>query len=275
MDEVGLIVTSIEGKGFLRVAPCGNIDRRVLMASPVRVHTASGPLNGVVCSVPPHLSAGETLKNPKTDELFIDVGLTREEVEAKILPGDRITLISEGRTLQNNTVSGKALDDRAGCAVHLKALELLAGEELNCGLTVLFSSLEESGGMGAKTAAYEADPTHAIVVDVSFALTPDSDREKCGILGGGPMIGFAPILSSGMSREFTELAKANAIPFQREIMSGRTGTNADAIATSRNGVICGLLSIPQRYMHTPVEVVSAEDIENTAKLVAAYVRGCS
>lgn len=271
IDEIGLIVTSIEEKGFLRVAGCGGMDRRILMAYPVRVHGQHGPVDGVVCSVPPHLSAGEKKKNPKVDELFIDIGYTKEEAEKRVCPGDRITLSASSRALLNGLVSGKALDDRAGCAAHLKALEYLEGRSLGCGLTVVFSSMEEVGGMGARTAAYQTAPTHAIAVDVSFGRTPDAAKEKTGELGKGPMIGFAPILSAEMSRELVSLAKESKIPFQYEVMGGRTGTNADAIAVARRGVATGLLSIPQKYMHTPIEAVAVDDVENTGKLIAAYI----
>jgi endoglucanase len=131
--------------------------------------------------------------------------------------------------------------------------------------------MEEVGGQGAKTAAYQVSPTHAIAVDVSFAHTPDAKKEKCGELKKGPMIGYAPILSRAMTEGMIAAAKANDIPFQNEVMGGRTGTNADSIATSRGGVACSLLSIPQKYMHTPIETVAVEDVENTGRLIAAYL----
>jgi endoglucanase len=221
------------------------------------------------------LSAGEKKKNPKVDEVSIDIGYSKEEAEKRVFPGDRVTLLAPARELLNGITSGRALDDRAGCVSLVKALEYLEGRQLNCGLSVLFSTLEEVGGMGAKTAAYRAAPTHAIAVDVSFAHTPDAAKEKCGILGKGPMVGFAPILSREMSRELVNLAEKNRIPFQREVMGGRTGTNADDIAIARAGVLTGLVSIPQKYMHTPIEAVAVEDVENTGKLLAAYILSLS
>jgi endoglucanase len=204
------------------------------------------------------------------DELYIDIGYSKTEAEARVSPGDRVTPLAPARPLLNGIVSGRALDNRAGCAALLKALEYLGGRKLDMGLSVLFSSMEEVGGMGARTGAYIAEPTHAVAVDVSFAHTPDAKPEKTGILGKGPMIGFAPILSAATSAALCDLAKENRIPFQREAMGGRTGTNADVIATSRYGVKTGLVSIPLKYMHTPVEAVSVEDVENTARLIAAY-----
>lgn len=270
IDEVGMIVTFIEDTGFLRVTSCGSIDRRILMAAPVRVHTQDGALDGVVCSTPPHLSTGDK-KNANVDEIYIDIGFSGEDAKKRVIPGDRVTISAPSRALLGDAVSGKALDDRAGCVAHLKALEYLSGRKLNCGLSVVFSSMEEVGGRGAQTATFDLAPTHAIVVDVSFAHTPDSVREKCGVLSQGPMIGFAPILSSEMSKTFVNLAKENSIPHQLEVMGGHTGTNVEAVAVSRGGVVTGLLSIPQKYMHTPIEAVSVADVENTAKLIAAYV----
>ena len=273
IDEIGMVVTFVGDNGFLRVTNIGGIDRRALMASPVSVHTQSGRVTGVVCSTPPHLTdSASAKKNPKLDELYIDIGFSKEEAEKRVSPGDRVTLLSPSGELLGGIVSGKALDDRAGCAALLKALELLDGCDLDMGLTVLFSSMEEVGGMGAKTAAYTVNPTHAIAVDVSFAFTPDAKPEKCGILGKGPMVGFAPILAADISRELCVLAEQNDIPYQKEVMGGRTGTNADNIAVSRNGVRTGLISIPQKYMHMPVESVSVCDVENTAKLLAAYIK---
>lgn len=271
IDEIGLIVTYIDPTGFLRVGACGGVDRRVLPAAKVTIHTAQGAVSGVVCSTPPHLSDGEETYK-KVEEIYIDIGLTGEEAKQAVALGDRITLVAEPFALSADLVCSKALDDRAGCVTLLKVLDLLSNASLNCGLTVVFSSMEEVGGQGAKTAAYLVNPTHAIAVDVSFAHTPDAPREKCGDLGKGPMIGIAPILSQTMSRQLMDIAQKSGIPFQPEVMGGRTGTNADAIAVSHCGVVTGMVSVPLKYMHTPVEVVSVSDIEHSASLIADYVQ---
>lgn len=281
IDEIGMVVSHIGDKGFLRAVGCGGIDRRLLMASPVTVHslcegnTKNGGITGVICSTPPHLNKDGDKKNKKVEEIYIDIGATdKEEAEKLAHLGDRITLNSRPRELLNGLVSGKALDDRAGCVSLLKALEYLEVKKkpLDCGLTVVFSSMEEIGGQGAKTAAYSLDPTHALVVDVSFAYTPDSQKEKCGEIKKGPMIGFAPILEAGLSKMLVRLAEKDEIPRQCEVIGSKTSTNADAIAVSRGGVRTALLSIPQKYMHTPVETVAVEDVENTGRLIAAFVR---
>ena len=267
IDEIGMVVTYIAENGFLRVASCGGVDRRLLAASPVIIHTQNSDLDAVVCSIPPHLQGNGEKKNPAIDEIYIDTGLSAGECNRLIKPGDRITLRSYPAELLNGCVSGKALDNRAGCAVLIKALELL--DKLDCGLTLMFSSLEETGGSGAKTGAYSVAPTHSVVVDASYAHTPDSPREKCGILAEGPMIGISPVLNRELSARLHTLAEEHEIPHQTEVMGSSTGTNADYIASIRGGVKTALVSVPLRYMHTPIEVVSPVDVENTAALVAA------
>lgn len=275
MDEVGGIVTYIEEDGFLRMAGCGGIDRRILMASPVVVHGRKGSIPGIICSTPPHLSSGQEKKNAKVEEVAIDIGCTKRQAEKLVSPGDRITFYSPSRMLLGDLCCGKALDDRAGCIAILYALELLKDKALSCGLTAVFSTMEEVGGQGAKTAAYQVEPTHAIAIDVSFAHTPDAPPARCGKMGKGPMVGFAPILSASISQELCAIAKKEEIPYQTEVMSGKTGTNADPIAVSRSGVLTGLVSIPQKYMHTPIETVSIADVEQTGRLLAAYARALS
>ncbi len=271
LDQIGMIVQSIDDKGFIKVAKCGGIDRRVLMASEVTVY-GKQPLYGVVCSSPPHLSAeGADKKAPKFEDIAIDIGLSKTEAEEMVSPGDRVVLRGDVVELAGGQIVSQALDDRACCAIILRALNLIAGKKLNIGLTALFSTREEVGGQGAKTGAYAIAPTQAIVLDVSFALTPDSPKSKCGEMGKGAMIGFAPTISRRFSQELCALAKEQGIPFQREIMDGRTGTNADEIVVSRGGVETGMVSVPIRYMHMPVETVDPEDIEASAKLIAAYI----
>lgn len=271
MDEIGMIVTYIEENGFLKVVNIGGLDRRTLTASPVVVHGKEQTYFGVVCSTPPHLQGDDEKKIPKMEDIYLDVGMNKEQAEACIQLGDRVTLKSSVMELAGGQLCGKALDDRACCVIILRTLELLQGKKLSCGVTAVFSTMEEVGGQGAKTAAYDIDPTHAVVLDVSFAYTPDAEKSKCGELGKGGMIGIAPILDKDMTDKLIATAKAKDIPFQYEVMNGKTGTNADGIVTSRGGVKTAMLSLPLRYMHTPVEVIDSEDIEHCAALLAAYL----
>ena len=272
LDCVGLIVTHIDDSGFLRVSGCGGVDPRVLPGCVVSIHGGKGRIYGVVCSVPPHLAGNGEKKLDKVDETRIDIGRTKKEAERVAAPGDRISFYRPARALLGDRVCGPALDNLVGCVCLLRALELLEGVELSFGLSVLFSSMEEIGGQGAKTAAYALRPTHALVVDTTFAHTPDSARQKCGSLGDGPMIGAAPILCAQITEQLVETARAQNIPHQHEVMGGPTGTNVDQIAATRAGVPTGLLSIPLKYMHTPVEVAAISDIEQTARLIAAFIK---
>lgn len=272
LDQIGMIVTRIDDEGFLRVGNCGGLDRRTLAAARVTVHGAR-PLPGVVCSTPPHLSEPGDRKVAKVDELVVDIGYSGEAARRLVSLGDRITLEGPCRSLLGGRLAGAALDDRAGCGVVIEAARQLAGSQPGCGVSVALTTMEEIGGQGAQTAAWELAPTHAIVVDVSFAYTPDAPKEKCGELGRGPMIGIAPLLCRPMWEGLMRTAQAEGIPYQTEVMGGRTGTNADSIVPLRGGVRAGLLSIPQRYMHTPVELVELADLEHTARLIAAYVKG--
>lgn len=270
LDEIGMIVTYITDDGFLKVSNVGGVDRRLLLASEVTVHGAQ-PLAGIICSTPPHLQTDAEQKNPKVDDIFIDIGMSAAHARDCVALGTRVTIRGQGRELLGSIITSRALDDRAGCAAVIRAAQLLQTERLGCGLTVTLTTQEETGAAGAKTAAFAVDPTHCITVDVSFGFTPDAKRHKCGDLGKGPMVGIAPILSKRMSERMVEVAKASDIPYQLEVMGGATGTNADGIATSRAGVATALLSIPLHYMHTPIETVDVDDIENTARLIAAYL----
>lgn len=274
LDEIGLIVTSIDDRGFLRVAACGGVDRRLLLASQVTVHGALGPVEGIIASIPPHLQSGEQ-KNPTVEEISVDIGFDREEALRRVAPGDRITFHGPFTPHLNGRVSSKALDNRAGCAVILKALEFLGEEPLDIALTVLFSTREETGGAGVQTGAFALRPTHDLVTDVSFGYAPGGDRYHSGDMDGGPMIGYAPVLSREVFDELIALAKEEEIPYQLEIMGGKTGTNSDDLAASRTGVRTGLISIPLLNMHTPVEIVSVQDVERCGRLMAAYVRSLS
>lgn len=270
MDQIGLIVTYIDDHGFLRVGAVGGLDRAVLPAAQVEVHTKEGILPGVVCTVPPHLSGGGSAL-PKIEELAVDIGFNREEAEKRVLPGDRVLCHASPVELLNGRICAQALDNRAGCAVILNAVQALSKLPLDCSLSVLFSTMEEVGEQGAGTGAQGLSPSHAVVVDVSFAHTPDARRSQCGVMSGGVMVASAPILDNGMIRKLREAAARENIPYQMEALGGATGTDTDAVAVAGAGVKCALLSVPLRYMHTPAEVIDPRDVEAASTLITAYV----
>ena len=266
MDEIGFIVTHVDDRGFIHVSNCGGIDRRVLAAAEVTVLTEP-PLNGVFCSTPPHLSHGDE-KIKAIEDMGIDVGLPAETVKTCVPKGTRVMFRADFKELGAHLVCAKALDDRIGCAAVIRALELLKDEDLSCDVAALFAVQEEIGGAGASVASFALHPQAAIATDVSFATTPDSPSHKCGKLGEGPMLGIAPGLDHTMTEQLKTLAKRHEIPLQYEVMGGDTGTDADGIAYAKDGVPTALLSIPQRYMHMPVEVIDVRDADYIARLMA-------
>ena len=272
LDEIGFAVTEILDNGFLRVIPVGGIDRRVIQAAPVTVYGENGTIAGTVCTMPPHAKTDDTKALAK-DGIFIDCGLNKEKLEKLVSVGDRACTNGRFTVLQNGRVSSKAMDNRSGVTAILYAIHLLRERECAYNIEVLFSDTEEVGGQSAQAGAFTSKADEAVIVDVSFAATPADPAHETGVMGKGVMIGVAPSLSRGMFSRMKELAKLHDIPFQTEVMGGRTGTNADHILTQRGGIPSGILSIPCRYMHSPVEVADIADIENTAKLIAEYIAG--
>lgn len=274
IDEIGLVVTDIDSDGFLHIAPCGGVDRRVMMGSEVTVMSKS-KISGVVCCRPPHLTRSEdTSKVPECKDMAVDIGYSADKAKELVPIGTRIAFRSRPASLLGSRVSGKALDNRAGAAAIIRTVELLEPKcsHLDCHVTALLSTREEVGHLAAGCAAFTVAPMQAIVVDVGFAQYPGCPDEVCGKLGEGPMIGFAPVLSRAISKKLTSVADENGIQWQYDICGGKTGTNADDIAVTAGGIPCGLISIAQRNMHTPVEIVDCNDVENTAQLLAAYIK---
>lgn len=270
IDEVGLIVTYFEKNGFLAVGLCGSPDIRTYPAQSVTVHGKKS-IQGVISTLPPHVSKDNTA--PEINNIYVDVGMTREKAEKFVSQGDRITVNSRFRELCGDVVSAPSIDDRSGVCAILAALDMLRGKELAYNLAICFSAQEETGERGAKQAAFRIQPDEAIIVDVSFGRTPDGNPKETAELGSGVMIGFSAALDKEMSNSLRNLAMAENIPFTCEVMPSSTGTNADAIGVAGVGARCCTLSFPIRYMHTPVECVKLSDIESTAKLICEYAAG--
>ncbi len=270
LDQIGFVVTHLAENGFVKVDRCGRVDERTLAGLPVTILGAE-PVYGVISSVPPHLaSASDAGKAKPVTEIAIDTGLSNEELVELVSLGDRVVMKHKFATLLGNEVMSGALDDRSGIAVLLRTLEILKEQGVRPNLTVTFSVLEEEGGRGAATAVFDKEHDYAIAVDVSFAYTPGCTREETADIGKGPMIGVSPIISREVSDKLFAIAKENDIPYQSEIMSGRTGTHADEIAVTKTGIKTGIVSIPLKYMHTPCEVIDLTDIENCAQLIAGF-----
>ena len=266
LDTIGFVVTGITDDGFIRVQKVGGVDMRTTEGMELTLH-GKEDIYGVVCTVPPHLSNGES-KVSADGTCVVDIGMSKEDAEKVISIGDRASFRSNFSILNENRVSSPYIDDRGGIAVLLKALEYTKTENE---ITFVCSAQEETGGTGAKCASFNVDADLSVSVDVSFATTPDSKSSECGKMNGGAMIGYAPILDRQYTELLVEIAKEKDIPYQKEIMNGRTGTNADHITISKGGIPSVLVSIPLRYMHTPVETVDVRDIESCAKLIAEFL----
>lgn len=268
IDQIGMIVTFITEEGFIKCGNLGGIDRRLLPAQQVVIH-GKKDIKGVICSVPPHLSGGEH-KVLSFDDMAIDTGMTKAELEKIVSYGDSITFDVKPKELLGNRITGGAMDDRCGIASILYALDLMKGRETAYNITVLFSTQEELGERGAKISAYTINPDIALAVDVSFAYAVGETEHKCGHLAKGPMIGISPSLSREISDGLIDTAVKNNIPYQLEIMNGLTSTNADRFSVNREGAKACTVSIPLRYMHTPVEVIDVEDVRLTGELIASF-----
>lgn len=271
LDEVGLIVTGIKD-GFLRFMGNG-VDSRMLPDREVTV-LADPPLLGVVACLPPHvLSAEDREKAPELKDLFVDVGLSQEEAEHRVSLGTPMVYRTDFTRLGERQVCAKALDDRSCYAALLRAAELLRDEKLDVDLYVLGSVCEEAGGVGAKVAAQAIAPDFCVAVDVTFGRTPDSPKDESLVMGGGPVVGIGPNMTRWMTRRLLDKAEEKGIAVQKEVMERSSGTNAWPMQIANEGVATAVLSIPLKYMHTPVEVVELSDIENTARLLAAFAVG--
>ena len=271
IDQIGLVVRHIDDKGFLLVDKVGGPDLRVLTGAEVIVH-GKEELFGVISSVPPHLQKGDS-KNESIDlkMMAVDIGMSKESAESLVSIGDRITLRNTQLELLGDKIVSASFDDRCCMAVILRALEFTKGKLNNIRVSVLFSAQEETTGSGAKTGTFFLMPDYAVALDVGFGDDPYTDKTQTIVLGKGPSIGISPTLDREFTKELKVLCKDKNIPFQHDVMSGRTGTDADSINNTGCGVKTALLSVPLRYMHTGCEVISLADIENTARLLAEYL----
>ncbi|MGC9397942.1 MAG: M42 family metallopeptidase [Anaerolineae bacterium] len=270
MDEIGLVVTEIE-KGFLHVGRVGGVDLRVLLGLRVTVHGRRA-LPGVIGTRPPHvLSAEERKKVVPWEKLFVDLGLPAEEVQDVVGVGDPVSIHRPLLTLQNRRVAGKALDNRASVAALTQALEMLRAIRHDWDVYAVATVQEEVGIKGAITGAYGVAPQLAVALDVTFAKQAGDSEAGAFALDKGPTVGVGPNFHPQVVERLREAAKSREIPYQVEVLPGSSGTDAWGIQVAREGVPTGLLSIPVRYMHQPVEMVALGDIERTARLLAAFV----
>lgn len=270
MDEIGFMVSEIE-KGFIRFTTVGGVDERILPGQEVIVHGLR-PLPGVIAAKPPHLLPPEERKKVTSrDQLFVDVGLPEEEVSSLVKVGDFISFQAKCIKLQGDMASGKAFDDRASVAALIYCLELLSQMKHRWDVYAVATSQEEMGLRGAVVSAYGIAPDLAIAIDVGFGDSPGLSEAETIKVGKGPAIAIGPNFHPLLREALIKTAKELEIPYQIEAIPGPSGTDAWAIQVSREGVPTALLSIPLRYMHTPVETLSIKDIERTGLLLANFI----
>lgn len=265
LDEIGLIVTGVED-GFLRFRSIGGVDPRMLPGRELVVLT-DPPLRGLVACP----AGGDENKSVPLNELYVDVGLSQEEAERAVPVGTPMVYRAGCFPLGEDQMCGKSMDDRACFVTLLRAAELLRDKELDVELHILGSTREEVSGAGAVVGTWAVAPHFCVAVDVTHGKTPDGPADKTFELGGGPAIGVGPNMTRWMTERMIAKAREHSIPYQLEIMSGHTGTNGWEMQISREGVATSVLSLPLKYMHTPVETLSLADMEGVAQLLAAFV----
>ena len=265
LDEIGLIVTGAE-EGYLRFRTIGGVDPRMLPGREVQILTQ--PPMAAILSAPTSQQDDESKAVP-ISELVVDAGLTQAEAER--LVGTPMVYRGSCFPLGEDQMCGKAMDDRSCFATLLRCMELLKDKTLDVDVYVMGSTREEVSGVGAAVGTWAVQPDCCVAVDVTHGRTPDGPAEKTFVLGDGPAVGVGPNMTRWMSRRLLDQAQARKIPVQQEIMAGHTGTNGWEMQISREGVATAVLSVPLKYMHSPIEVLSLTDLENTAALLAAFV----
>jgi endoglucanase len=280
IDEIGVMITHIDDEGFLYFEGIGGWDPQVLVAQRIRLLTRNGDVMGVIGKKPIHLIKGEEKeKASKTTDLWIDIGARgKENVEKRgVRVGDPGVIDARMIEMGDGVIASRSIDNRIGAFVVLEALRLLAEDRPIAAVAAVATSQEEIGyfGGGARTSAFRVDPQVALVVDVTFATdSPGIEKKELGDhkLGSGPVLARGAAAHPVVFERLVETAKAAEIPHTITASPRYTSTDADAIYLSRAGVATGLISVPNRYMHSPNEMVSLSDLEHAARLIAAFVR---
>jgi len=281
IDEIGLIITHIDEKGFLWFAPVGGWDPQILVGQRVEIRGKDGLVPGVAGRKPIHLLEPDQRKKVvELKGMHIDIGVTdREEAEALVRVGDPVVIATEPQPMAGDRLVSKAMDNRLGAYVALESLRRCAeGDGPGGSFAAIASVQEEIGLFGARTAAFQVRPDIAIAVDVTHATdAPGIDEKEEGShpFGSGPVIGRGSTLSPKVFELLVETAEAEGIDYTITASGRGTSTDADVLQISRSGIPTGVVSIPLRYMHSPVEMVDLRDVEATVELLAAFGRRLS
>ncbi len=278
IDQIGVVVTHLGDDGIAAVRPVGGFNPQVMVGQRVDVLTRNGPLPGVVVArvQKQRRGRGEERKAAEYEDLFLDVGAKDgDELKQLVRPGDAALWHGAPLSLAGGRFASRAFDNRIGCYVALESARRLAEQGGAPGDFIAVAAVQEEVGdfAGSRTSAYATEPQVALAVDVTHATDVrggEPEDEGKVVLGGGPTISRGPSIHPRVFELLYETAEAADIPFAVEVSRGTTSTDADAVYLSRRGVATGVVSVPLRYMHSPVELADPEDIERAVQLVVAF-----
>lgn len=272
MDEIGLMVAGIK-HGFIHLAEMGGVDARILPGQEVIVH-GRRDLPGLVASTSPDLlKAAERHKVTPLEQLWVDVGLSARQVERLVRVGDLVSLRRSVIELKNGLLAGKAFDNRASVAAVAVCLEQLQRAQQRWDVLAVATVQEEIDLLGAATSAFALQPDVAIAIDVTFATQHNADAVETFVLDKGPTINVGPNMHPRMTQGLRDAARRLELETRLEPLTGHSGTDGWAIQVAHEGIPTGIVAIPIRSMHTPVETVSVRDVERTGRLLAEFIHG--
>jgi endoglucanase len=274
-DQIGLVVQYVDAEGFLYVQAIGGWDVQMLVGQRMTVWTDQGPVAGVIGRKPIHLLTEDERKQvPKLKDLWLDIGAAnRDEAEKLVRVGDPVTVELGYRELRNGRAASPAMDDKCGMWVVLEALRRIDPAKLRWAVYAVSTVQEEVGLRGARTSAFGIDPHVGVAVDVTHATDcPTIEKKEEGdiALGRGPVVYRGPNMNPKVVQRLLDVARQHQIPIQLAASGKATGTDANSIQVNRSGVATGLVSIPNRYMHSPVEMIALDDLDHAADLLAGF-----
>jgi endoglucanase len=278
IDEIAVVVTNLGDDGLAAVRPTSGWDPAVMVGQRVEVLTRGGAVPGVVAGRRQRRKRGEDRKPVEGDDLVLDVGAKDgDELRSLIRPGDNVIWQGAPMALHGNRFASRAFDNRMGCYVALESARRIAEVGGAPGDVIAVAAVQEEVGdfAGSRTAAFAIEPDLAVAIDVTHTSDmrgSDPDDEGKILMGGGPTITRGPSIHEDIFELLHDTAEAEGIPFTVEVSRASTSTDADAVFISRGGVATGLVSVPLRYMHSPIETLDTEDLESAVRLVVAFAR---
>jgi endoglucanase len=271
MDEIGLMVKSVDDRGFIRFTNIGGIDPKILFAQEVKVH-GKKDIIGIIGAKPPHLiNNSDRLKGISIKDLYIDTGYTKEELEELVSLGDVISFNTELISLKGSYISSKSLDNRVGICTLMGVMNELKKYKYDKNTIFNFTSTEETLGAGIINSTYSINPKLAIIIDTCHGKVQGSSKEDTFTLGGGPVISIGANFNSKYTKKIINIAKEEKISYQIDVEPGNSGTDAWFTQVSRKGIPTILISIPIKYMHTPIEVMKIDDIKLSVNLITNFL----